>query len=109
MFYVLLNYEYVDFTFSYFSFCLCGYIEQIQQSFLFLQHPNLTIFIFISAGRKICFVIKTPCSGESEVGEAVDWAEVWTLLSHRREEWGAGYYPVTVTTTRTTTTTDRMN
>ena len=27
-----------------------------------------TIFIFISAGRKICFVIKTPCSGESEVG-----------------------------------------
>ena len=67
MFYVLLNYEYVDFTFSYFSFCLCGYIEQIQQSFLFLQHPNLTIFIFISAGRKICFVIKTPCSGESEV------------------------------------------
>ena len=68
MFYVLLNYEYVDFTFSYFSFCLCGYIEQIHQSFLFLQHPNLTIFIFISAGRKIGFVIKTPCSGESEVG-----------------------------------------
>ena len=57
MFYVLLNYEYVDFTFSYFSFCLCGYIEQIQQSFLFLQHPNLTIFIFISAGREIFFVI----------------------------------------------------
>ena len=68
MFYVLLNYKYVDFTFGYFSFCLCGYIEQIQQSFLFLQHPNLTIFIFISAGRKIGFVIKTPCSGESEVG-----------------------------------------